>query len=135
MLCVRIIFNNGFDAEECATYAKVAVANTLKEVDVILTAMSTLNITFANPASKVQHDSWLDCTWLWDLTVLTPYTIGQDYAGVFYSYYGGDTANPMEKYVNIDPKLANAIEELWKDEGVQSCFRRSSEYQLGDSAE
>ena len=28
----------------------------------------------------------------------------------------------------------NAIEALWKDRGVQDCFKRSREYQLNDSA-
>jgi guanine nucleotide-binding protein subunit alpha len=31
--------------------------------------------------------------------------------------------------------LTVALLELWKDEGVQSCFMRSSEFQLNDSAE
>lgn len=30
--------------------------------------------------------------------------------------------------------LANAIRRLWDDSGIQSCFARSREYQLNDSA-
>lgn len=30
--------------------------------------------------------------------------------------------------------LANVIRRLWGDSGIQSCFTRSREYQLNDSA-
>lgn len=35
---------------------------------------------------------------------------------------------------NLPPEVGNAIDALWKDAGVQECFRRSREYQLNDSA-
>lgn len=35
---------------------------------------------------------------------------------------------------NLPEPVGVAIETLWKDEGVQECFRRSREYQLNDSA-
>ena len=34
----------------------------------------------------------------------------------------------------LPPEVGNAIGALWKDRGVQGCFRRSREYQLNDSA-
>jgi guanine nucleotide-binding protein subunit alpha len=34
----------------------------------------------------------------------------------------------------LPPEVGNAIEALWRDSGVQSCFKRSREYQLNDSA-
>ncbi|KAM9785637.1 guanine nucleotide-binding protein G(i) subunit alpha [Neosynchiropus ocellatus] len=34
----------------------------------------------------------------------------------------------------MSPELTGVIQRLWKDEGVQSCFDRSREYQLNDSA-
>jgi len=42
-------------------------------------------------------------------------------------------------YVQPDPTglpaaVATAIGELWKDDGVQECYRRANEYQLNDSA-
>jgi guanine nucleotide-binding protein G(o) subunit alpha len=33
------------------------------------------------------------------------------------------------------PGLLSAMKRLWMDPGVQLCFRRSSEYQLNDSAQ
>ena len=35
----------------------------------------------------------------------------------------------------LNEELATAIQELWRDEGIQECYERSSEYQLSDSAE
>jgi len=34
----------------------------------------------------------------------------------------------------MTPELSGVIRQLWKDEGVQTCFLRSREYQLNDSA-
>lgn len=35
---------------------------------------------------------------------------------------------------SLPPEVGNAIDSLWKDAGVQECFKRSREYQLNDSA-
>jgi len=35
---------------------------------------------------------------------------------------------------NLPPEVGAAIAALWKDPGVQECFKRSREYQLNDSA-
>lgn len=35
---------------------------------------------------------------------------------------------------SLPPEVGNAIDALWRDGGVQDCFRRSREYQLNDSA-
>jgi guanine nucleotide-binding protein subunit alpha len=35
----------------------------------------------------------------------------------------------------LPPEVIKAIQELWKDSGVQHCYSRSREYQLNDSAE
>lgn len=35
---------------------------------------------------------------------------------------------------SLPPEVGGAIEALWKDAGVQECFKRSREYQLNDSA-
>jgi len=37
--------------------------------------------------------------------------------------------------VPIDSELAAVMKRLWRDDGVQECFRRSREYHLNDSAE
>ncbi|KAL9108245.1 MAG: hypothetical protein Q9227_006983 [Pyrenula ochraceoflavens] len=35
---------------------------------------------------------------------------------------------------HLPTPVGNAIRELWRDAGVQECFKRSREYQLNDSA-
>ena len=35
---------------------------------------------------------------------------------------------------SLQPEVGAAIAALWKDAGVQECFKRSREYQLNDSA-
>jgi len=35
---------------------------------------------------------------------------------------------------SLPPEVGSAIDALWKDAGVQECFKRSREYQLNDSA-
>lgn len=35
---------------------------------------------------------------------------------------------------NLPPEVGTAIAALWRDAGVQDCFKRSREYQLNDSA-
>jgi len=35
---------------------------------------------------------------------------------------------------SLPPEVGSAISALWKDAGVQECFKRSREYQLNDSA-
>ena len=43
------------------------------------------------------------------------------------------TENSMVR--EITPRLGEIMQRIWKDEGLQRCFRRSREYQLNDSAE
>jgi len=35
---------------------------------------------------------------------------------------------------NINPELAKEIETLWHDAGIQTCFERRAEFQLGDAS-
>jgi len=35
---------------------------------------------------------------------------------------------------HLPPEVGNAIAALWRDVGIQSCFQRSREFQLNDSA-
>lgn len=37
--------------------------------------------------------------------------------------------------ISLTPDLGQVMKRLWRDGGVQACFRRSREYQLNDSAE
>lgn len=43
-------------------------------------------------------------------------------------------ANVVEDSNELTVELAHVMKRLWRDPGVQSCFARSREYQLNDSA-
>ena len=44
-----------------------------------------------------------------------------------------ETSHHVDSTTDIG-KVAEAVTELWKDQGVQNCYKRSAEYQLNDSA-
>ena len=43
-------------------------------------------------------------------------------------------ANDFEESEVYNEELGHIMKKLWKDNGVQACFKRSREYQLDDSA-
>ena len=45
-----------------------------------------------------------------------------------------DKISRMADTEPFEPELLEAMKRLWADGGVQSCFNRSNEYQLNDSA-
>ncbi|XP_038597288.1 guanine nucleotide-binding protein G(t) subunit alpha-3 [Tachyglossus aculeatus] len=45
----------------------------------------------------------------------------------------GTMANTLEDGT-MTPELAERMKRLWRDPGIQACFKRASEYQLSDSA-
>jgi hypothetical protein len=56
------------------------------------------------------------------------------------SYTQDDVRQLMSLAANAEEtgltnELAGVMKRLWKDGGVQECFRRAREYQLNDSAE
>ncbi len=38
-----------------------------------------------------------------------------------------------ETVQSLEPKHAEAIKSIWKDQGLQKCFERRREFQLSDS--
>ncbi len=43
-------------------------------------------------------------------------------------------AATVEETNELTSELAHVMKRLWRDNGVQTCFARSREYQLNDSA-
>lgn len=67
--------------------------------------------------------------WLSQLTVLCPYLSLQDDAQQLFALSAA-----AEEQGILPDDLANVIRRLWSDSSIQSCFARSREYQLNDSA-
>lgn len=61
--------------------------------------------------------------------VLCPYRPLQDDAQQLFALSAA-----AEEQGILPDDLANVIRRLWGDSGIQSCFTRSREYQLNDSA-
>jgi len=102
---MKIIHENGFTRDECKQYRPVVYSNTIQSLAAIIKGMDVLGINFANPSRR--DDAML----LFGVTA---------------------------RHADTDPftpGLLSAMRRLWSDPGVQLCFKRSSEYQLNDSAQ
>lgn len=102
---MKIIHEQGYTKEECIQYKSVVHSNTIQSLSAILRAMRMLKCEFA--VSTREND-----------------------ALKFFNVVG---SQGMEG--NITPDLGLIMKRLWYDQGVQSCFARSREYQLNDSAQ
>ncbi|KAJ7316664.1 hypothetical protein JRQ81_002826 [Phrynocephalus forsythii] len=101
---MKIIHEDGYSEEECRQYKAVVYSNTIQSIMAIIKAMGNLQIDFGDPARAD------DARQLFAL------------------------ACTAEEQGILPEDLSNVIRRLWADNGVQSCFNRSREYQLNDSA-
>ncbi|MEQ2275179.1 Guanine nucleotide-binding protein G(i) subunit alpha-2, partial [Xenotaenia resolanae] len=99
-----IIHEDGYSEDECKQYRAVVYSNTIQSIMAIVKAMTSLKIDYSDPA-RVD-----DAQQLFAL------------------------AAAAEEQGILPEDLANVIKRLWADSGIQSCFTRSREYQLNDSA-
>ena len=101
---MKILHLNGYTDEECLAYKSVIIQNIVDALSTILQAMNDLEIILADPERIVDSE-------------------------LFFRHVEAKT---VEKNLNFD--FIEAMKRLWLDEGTQSCFHRSCEYQLNDSA-
>uniref|UniRef100_A0AAY5ECT3 Guanine nucleotide-binding protein G(i) subunit alpha-2 n=2 Tax=Electrophorus electricus TaxID=8005 RepID=A0AAY5ECT3_ELEEL len=101
---MKIIHEDGYSEDECKQYRAVVYSNTIQSIMAIIKAMGNLKINYEDP-TRVD-----DARQLFAL------------------------AGTAEEQGVLPEDLSNAITRLWADGGVQSCFIRSREYQLNDSA-
>ena len=85
-------------------YRPIVFSNTIQSLIAIIRAMGQLKVGFAD-SSRVE-----DAKKLFAL------------------------ANTVEETSDLTAELSGVMKRLWRDVGVQSCFARSREYQLNDSA-
>ncbi|XP_065676189.1 guanine nucleotide-binding protein G(o) subunit alpha isoform X4 [Hydra vulgaris] len=102
---MKIIHDNGFSEEEVLRYKSIIFSNTVMSLISILRAMEKLNIWFGDEAR--QKDSSI----------------------LF------QVALHNEESLPFSPEVLKAMKNLWADDGVIKCFKRSREYQLNDSAQ
>ncbi|ORY05031.1 guanine nucleotide binding protein, alpha subunit [Basidiobolus meristosporus CBS 931.73] len=104
---MKLIHDGGYTTGERESYREIIFSNTLQSMRVILVAMDKMDIQLA----KSENASYVQV--IMDLP--TSFMLPPE-GGLF----------PLE--------VSDAIKALWLDDGVQSCFQRSREYQLNDSA-
>ncbi|CAF0728877.1 unnamed protein product [Didymodactylos carnosus] len=101
---MKIIHDNGYTPDECLRYRSIVFSNTVQSILAIIRAMEQLQISFENPDR------------LKDVELVV------------------QQSNIVETCDSIPEELASAMKMLWIDQGLQTCFHRSREYQLNDSA-
>ncbi|XP_068598432.1 guanine nucleotide-binding protein G(i) subunit alpha-2b [Brachionichthys hirsutus] len=101
---MKIIHEDGYSEDECKQYRAVVYSNTIQSIMAIVKAMASLQIDYSSP-------SRMD-----DAQQLFALSAAAEEQGI------------------LPDDLANVIRRLWGDSGIQSCFARSREYQLNDSA-
>lgn len=101
---MKIIHMDGYSKEDFEQYREVVYSNTIQSLATIIRAMETLNIPFGD--SNRERDAGM---------VL-------------------DKISRMADTEPFEADLLEAMKRLWSDNGVQTCFNRSNEYQLNDSA-
>ncbi|XP_031562360.1 guanine nucleotide-binding protein G(o) subunit alpha-like [Actinia tenebrosa] len=101
---MRIIHDHGFSPEDYRQYKPLVFSNTIYSLLTIIRAMDKLRIDFEN------DERLMDAKMVFDVIARA------------------DDTEPFS------PELTESMKRLWQDSGVQQCFSRSREYQLGDSA-
>ncbi|OAF71248.1 Guanine nucleotide-binding protein G(o) subunit alpha, partial [Intoshia linei] len=101
---MKIIHEGGFTEEDNRQYKPVVYSNTIQSLAAIIRAMPHLLIIYNDPLNESNANLLLD-------VILR-----------------------LEDTEPFSNELKYAIKSLWTDEGVKTCFSRSNEYQLNDSA-
>lgn len=101
----RIIHDHGYTKDECLQYKPVVYSNTIQSLLAIIRAMGRLKVEFEEKGRVADAKTFLT------------EVVNQD----------------DDNYV-IDLEKAAVMRRLWRDPGLQRCFKRSREYQLNDSA-
>ncbi|CAF0996526.1 unnamed protein product [Adineta steineri] len=101
---MKIIHMDGYSKEDFEQYREVVYSNTIQSLATIIRAMETLNVQFGSNDRE------------------------RDAAMVL------DKISRMADTEPFESELLDAMKKLWNDIGVQTCFTRSNEYQLNDSA-
>ena len=101
---LKIIQDNDYTLSERLNFKSLILSNTIESLMTILNAMKVLGIQFANMQSNSDSQKVFALAFTVDLT---------------------------ERFSS---ELTNAMKNLWHDSDLQSCFSRSNEYQLNDTA-
>jgi len=102
---MKLIHQGSYSEDERESYKEIIYSNTVQSMHVILDAMDMMGISMVNPQANQERAN---------IIMSLPHQIEGD---------------------SLEPAVADAIQGLWRDEGVRKCFGRSREFQLNDSAQ
>ncbi|KAI3384976.1 hypothetical protein SNEBB_005152 [Seison nebaliae] len=103
----KILYLNGYDAEERLFYKSTIFVNLMQCMYAIVRAMVDLNIEFSNEKSIDDVREFFDASQQ------------QNY----------------ELEGDFHPKLARILHRLWNDDGIQSCIKHYTSFHMYDSTE
>lgn len=103
---IKILYQGGYSEAERDSYREIIWSNTVQSMQVLLRGLSTLN-----PPISTEGDAELEKN--------VEYVLG---------------LSPQSDDFNFSKEVAKAIGFLWAHPIVLSCYYRSSELQLNDSA-
>nr|CAD7442207.1 unnamed protein product [Timema bartmani] len=150
---MKIIHSDGFTKEELRSFRPTVMDNLLSSMKYVLTGMGLLRINLQSAKNKVWYTSLIvgfgyplqktrvpaDLTRsvphlklvLWNLPLI-PRT--EHERGVNHAYTVLASSTCFDKFFNILPGVAHALQALWQDRGVRLAVARGYEYELNDSA-
>ncbi|KAJ1564000.1 guanine nucleotide-binding protein subunit alpha, partial [Nowakowskiella sp. JEL0078] len=99
----RLLHGSAWNSSELSSFKTAVLSNLLGSAKTLIEAMDKLEIPWDSQRAESVSN----------LIMSAPNTYGD---GEF-----------------VSPEVADAIQIIWKDEGIQLCFSRSNEYQLMDS--
>ena len=105
---IKIIHESYFTKDECLEYRPVVHNNTIQSLIAIIKGMNKLSISLDDP------------TKMDDVQYFVESVISSE--------------KSQNKMPDMTRELAQAMQSLWEDKGVQKCLMRSNEFQLNDSA-
>lgn len=105
---IKIIHESYFTKDECLEYVPVVHNNTIQSLIAIIKGMNKLGISLDKPEK-------MDSVQFFVESVI-------------------EAEKSESKMPTLTRELAQAMQSLWEDKGVQRCFARSNQYQLNDSA-
>nr|CAD7258765.1 unnamed protein product [Timema shepardi] len=123
---MKIIHSDGFTKEELRSFRPTVMDNLLSSMKYVLTGMGLLRINLQSAKNKVWYDSSI---------VDVSYTLQKTRVpAANHAYTVLASSSCFDKFFNILPGVAHALQALWQDRGVRLAVARGYEYELNDSA-
>jgi hypothetical protein len=103
---MRIIYGDGFDEEAKRQYIGTIFQNIFDAVQCLIRGMDMLKLNYADGFDMEKVELVKNL----DL-------------------------NTLSNENNVEQNYWTAVEDIWKDAGIQTCYQKSKEFNLGDNTD